>query len=160
MTKEPRGIENSWYAKGVPSTPLAHEAVIQAVAEGRTLAEGAARARVSLNTVKSWITRGRREDIGIYADFARAIEAARAARGGRRGRAARVPQTPVSETPIAPVPMSPEEFRRCLEGAVRAGSPPAMKLWADRFLVAEEPERPTSAITRLAERRPPGDGAA
>jgi hypothetical protein len=56
--------------------------------------------------------------------------------------------------------MSPEEFRACLEGAVRAGSPPAMKLWADRFLVEPEPEKPMSAISRLAERRPPADGAA
>jgi len=126
--------------------PSARVTVVEHMADGCTLAEAATRAQVPLSTVKYWITRGKREDIGPYHDFDAAIAAARDA----SERACRFPQTDGPEASTDPEPMTPAEFRHHLEGAVRAGSPPAMKLWADRFLVAEEPEKPESAIARLA----------
>jgi transposase-like protein len=110
--------------------------VLDKVGAGASIPEAARAAGVGTDTLKRWLTRGRREDIGPFSDFEAAVVEAREA----------VRQ--------APAPMSPEEFRQHLDRSVRAGSVQAMKLWADRFLVADDPvvEQPVSAITRLAQR--------
>ncbi len=137
--------------KGMKFTPSAREDAIGRVAEGGTLAEAAEAAGVSTICLKQWLARGRREGIGVHADFEKAIvEARRRARTRPRispGDGAAVEQ------------MTAEEFRRHLEQGVRNGHVTAMRLWADRFLTVDEPERPASAITRLAERHHPVDAA-
>jgi hypothetical protein len=102
------------------------------------------RAGVREETLKGWLARGRREDLGPFATFAADVSEAR-----RRAQQ-------------SPGQMSVAEWREHVERAVRGGSVQAMKLWADRFLIPldELPEVPTSAITRLAARRNNPDGAA
>lgn len=90
-------------------TPETRGAVLQGLNAGLTLAESAQRAGLPEQTLKNWLTQGRREADTEHADFAAAVDAA-------RERAARAP-------------MDDREFRGCLNAAVRAGSVQAMKLW-------------------------------
>ena len=112
------------------------DTVVASVAAGASLPDAARAASVHPSTLKSWITRGRREGSGEYADFAAEVEAARARHQGL--------EPPVSEA----------EFRQRVEAAVRAGSVQAMTLWARLWHSAEQPaEGPRSKIDELADRR-------
>lgn len=140
-------------------SPLVRDAVIARVAEGDTLAQAAAHAGMPLNTIKSWITRGRREASGNYHDFDAAVLAARAS--SRRGRARRPPHpsragrlagADVADDPVVG-PMTEQEFREHLEAGIRNQLGWAAKLWSDRFLPADPPPPPPpkeSNIARLA----------
>ncbi len=125
-------------------TPEVRAMVVEHVAAGASVADAARRAGVREETLKGWLARGRREDLGPFATFAADVSEAR-----RRAQQ-------------SPGQMSVAEWREHVERAVRGGSVQAMKLWADRFLIPldELPEVPTSAITRLAARRNNPDGAA
>lgn len=114
-------------------------ALLERFAAGLTLADAARDVGISEKTVKSWLTRGRREESGLYAEFARACDDA------RRGAVERSPE------------MSVVEFRQQLERSVRRGSVQAMKLWSDLFLrPSAEPEAPADPLAEfdeLADRR-------
>ncbi len=89
-------------------------------------------------TVKSWITRGRRALSGEYFEFVRDIDAARLT---------------VRERPTS---LSPADFRRHLEAAVRAGSVAAMKLWAALYIEKEvktDDDHSLDELDELARRR-------
>ena len=103
---------------------------------GASLVDAARALGIRASTVKGWVTRGRQEDAGPYAEFVRKVEAAR--------RRATTEQ-----------PMTGDEFQRRLDAAVRSGSVTAMKLWAelDRARRAEDAEPEPSKIADLAERR-------
>jgi len=119
--------------------------ILGRVAAGVSLADASRASGVRADTVRDWLARGRREDLGPYSDFEAAVADAR------------------KQARLAPDPMSPSEFREHLERAVRAGSVQAMKLWADQFLIPPElaPGLPPSAIARLVQRRAnPGSGDA
>lgn len=108
--------------------------IVASVAAGASLPDAARAAGVHPSTVKGWVTRGRRGD-NPYAEFVGELEAARQDREPDE-------------------PMTAEEFRRHLDGAVRAGSVSAMKLWADRFLPSKDPAPPArGVIAELAEHR-------
>ena len=117
--------------------------ILGRVAAGVSLADASRASGVRADTVRDWIARGRREDLGPYSDFEAAVADAR------------------KQAEQAQGPMSVHEFREHLERSVRAGSVQAMKLWADQYLIPPEalPELPSSAITRLAERRGDPKGA-
>jgi transposase-like protein len=126
-------------------TPEARAEVVGYVGAGASIPDAARAAGVGVDTLKRWLARGRREDLGPYSDFEAAVADAR------------------KQARLAPDPMSPSEFREHLERAVRAGSVQAMKLWADQFLIPPElaPGLPPSAIARLVQRRAnPGSGDA
>lgn len=123
-------------------TDEARLAVVEAVAAGCSLGDAASAAGLALPTLKAWLARGRREDLGPYVDFERAVAEARD-EAGDEARSAEA--------------MSVAEFRSYVELGVRKGNVQAMRLWADRFLSLQEaPEAPRSAIAELAARR---DGA-
>jgi len=118
-------------------TPEVCGGILGRVAAGVSLPDAARAAGVRADTVRDWLARGRKEDLGPYCDFEVAVADAR------------------KQAQQSPDQMSPAEFREHLERAVRAGSVQAMKLWADQFMLPPEvaPGVPVSAITRLAERR-------
>ena len=123
--------------------------IVEAVAAGCSLSDAARAAGVGLDTLKRWLGKGRREDIGPFSAFEAAVSEARREAAQR-----------------SPGQMSASEFREHLERSVRGGSVAAMKLWAEHYLIPPEELTeelrallPTSAITRLAQRRNP-DGAA
>lgn len=90
--------------------------LVARAAAGASLADSCRAIGLRLNTVKAWISRGRRESEGPYFAFVADLDAARRVASER------------------PEPMSAEQFRGHLDGAVRAGSVAAMKLWSSLYL--------------------------
>jgi hypothetical protein len=84
--------------------------LIERTAAGVSLADASRALDVRLATVKGWLTRGRREDSGDYADFAQAVDQAR---GAARSR---------------PEPMDANELAEVVSQMARAGSVQAAKL--------------------------------
>jgi transposase-like protein len=95
-------------------TPENRAVILAQLRTGGSLAGACREIGVRLKTAEGWLTRGRRENDGDYADFAQAVDEARAAHE-RAG-------------------MTPDEFEGHLAKAVRAGSVQAMKLWAELHL--------------------------
>lgn len=130
-------------------SPSARTEVIEHVANGGTLTSAAAATAVPLSTIKSWITRGRRESSGPAHEFERAVDIARQTHRVARQLA------PVSPGSSDPAPMTADEFRQHLERGVRSQLGWAAKLWSDYFLdpppAEPEPAKPVSAIARLAD---------
>ena len=121
-------------------TAEARGGVLQGLSAGLTLTEAAERAELPTQTVKNWLTRGRSEIGTEHAAFALAVDAAREA----AERAA----------------MSEQEFRGCVNRAVRAGSVQAMRLWwairsdDESDVVDEDPFADLDdPVTQLARRR-------
>jgi hypothetical protein len=109
------------------------------VAAGASFADACHALEVKTNTARAWLRKGRTDPEGLYGRFAAGIDAAKAA------------QAVVSEAAGA---MTLEEWEAHLAAAVRAGSVPAMKLFADTHR-QEAPERadPFAEFDELAERR-------
>jgi transposase-like protein len=116
-------------------TPEVRADIASRVEAGASLSDAARATGVHPSTAKTWITRGRKEEIGTYTEFVAEVEAARARHAEQ------------------PAPMTREEFQRRLDEAVRAGSVTAMKLWSDRDTQRKDEPVPTSKIADLAERR-------
>lgn len=117
-------------------TPEVRADIASRVEAGASLADAARAAGVHPSTVKTWMTRGRAEEIGAYAEFVAEVEAARARHAEKSA------------------PMSRSEFQQRLDAAVRAGSVTAMKLWHDRDTQRkDDPPKGSSKIASLAERR-------
>lgn len=93
-------------------TPENRASILARLELGVSYRDAAAAAGIRPETARSWLTRGRKQGSGDYAEFAQAVEQARQSRD------------------TAPA-MSSEEFREHLEAAVRGGSVQAMKLWSD-----------------------------
>ncbi len=91
-------------------TPEVRGALLERVAAGVSMADACRAVGVREKTVKGWLTRGRREGAGVYADFAAAVEAARELARSRRP------------------PMDADELARVVSDQARAGSVAAMKL--------------------------------
>ncbi|MBN9623197.1 MAG: hypothetical protein J0H06_09615 [Actinobacteria bacterium] len=113
------------------------EAVLASLLAGASVADAATRHGVAARTIERWLAKGRNSPDGEYGDFSAAVDARRADRD------------------LPTEPMSAEEFRQAIDGAVRSGSVSAMKLWAELFLDPgeEEPEGAGSTIASLAQRR-------
>ena len=111
--------------------------LVELVAAGLSLPDACSQAEVPINTVKTWLKRGRREDDGRYSEFAAAIDAARTA-----------------DAPLGP--MSEEELALVVSRAARKGSVQAMRL---RWQQLSEAKRPSGSgdifdtIDELAARR-------
>jgi hypothetical protein len=120
-------------------TPGVRGAILERTAAGLSLPDAARAVGVREATVKSWVTRGRREEDGEYAEFVIALDAAR------------------EEAQARPGPLTPEEFDLRLSEAVRGGSVQAMKLWAELHLAGEEaPQEPADGFDELKARRAGG----
>ena len=85
-------------------------ALVERTASGVSLADACRAEGLRLNTVKAWLTRGRQESEGPYAEFAQAIEEARQAARDR------------------PSPTDEEELVRVVSRMARSGSVQAAKL--------------------------------
>lgn len=109
-------------------SPDVTSAILARLEHGVSFKDAAIAEQVKPETARSWLTRGRRESTGEYADFAAAVEQARA-----KAEAAAAKE------------MTDDEFKEHLASAVRNGSVQAMKLY-DEIRQREKGDRP------------PGDG--
>jgi len=107
-------------------TPEIRGGLIERAAAGVSLRDACRALDVRASTVKGWITRGRREAEGAYADFVGALEEAR------------------QEARDRPGPMTRDELRCEVARSARAGSVQAMKL-AWEMLRADEIQRNNEA---------------
>jgi transposase len=117
-------------------TPEVRGALIERTAAGVSLPDAARAIGIREATVKSWLTKGRRERSGEYAEFASAIEEARAAASSRPG------------------PMEGGELAAVVSEMARKGSVQAAKLrW--QMLTASETSEEDRAdeFDELKERR-------
>ena len=119
-------------------TPQNRAALLERTTAGVSLTDAARTIGIREATVKGWVTRGRREGSGDYAEFVAALDTAR------------------QEAKDRPGPLTREEFDLRLSYAVRGGSVAAMKLWAELHVSPPEAEpegNPLAEIDELAERR-------
>jgi hypothetical protein len=91
-------------------TPEVRGALVERAAAGVSLRDSCRAIGLREGTAKGWVTRGRREGTGDYAEFAAALEQARDAARSR------------------PEPMDEAELAREVSQMVRAGSVAAAKL--------------------------------
>ena len=94
-------------------TPYNRAAVVAHLRRGGAMAEVCRDLDVRLKTAEGWLTRGRREEQGDYADFAEKVEAAR--EEARRAN------------------LDEDDVIKLLEKAARKGSVTAMTKLLDRF---------------------------
>jgi hypothetical protein len=124
--------------------PETCERLLDAIRAGLSLADACSATGVSLNTVKGWLKRGRREDGTDYAAFSADVDQARA--------------------DAAAAEMGLLEFRAHLNAAVRRGSVAAMRLWwAVHQRDPDEPEDPFAEFDVIKAGRPDeldGNGSA
>ncbi|MBA3358451.1 MAG: hypothetical protein H0U20_03225 [Thermoleophilaceae bacterium] len=132
-------------ARAKKFTGATREAVLGAVRAGVSLEDSCRGLGVSCRTVSNWLSRGRREGSGPFADFARDVERARADH----------------EREVAERGLGSADLLRLLERAARRGS-----VQAARFLVERldreraggresNPSHP-GGFDELARRRQPG----
>jgi predicted transcriptional regulator len=111
-------------------TPEARLAMMAAIAarveHGVSLPDAATAEGARSETVRTWLRRGRREDSGPYADFARAIREARKAAGDR------------------PEPMDADELAKVVSEMARKGSVQAAKLRWEMLRAPDGQERPAA----------------
>ena len=126
---------------GSKFTPAARGALLERTAAGVSLPDACRALELRLATVKAWLTRGRREGTGEYAEFAAAVEEAREAAKSR------------------PEPMDEDELAVVVSEMTRKGSVQAAKLrWEMLLRASGEDEEageadPLAEVDELARRR-------
>lgn len=98
-----------------PAFEAAREGLLASVRAGLTVDEAARLAGVRVNTVRSWLSRGRKAPEGPYGRFAAEIDASRE----------------LKRLPARSELLTRDELEGLLAEKVRAGSVPAMRLWVD-----------------------------
>lgn len=119
-------------------TPEVRTTLIDAFTAGLSVRDAARVGGIAEKTLKRWITRGRREEEGPFADFVARIEDAREYARNR------------------PEPADADELAVLVSEAARAGSVPAMKLRWEMLAagtVNDEPTPGIGSLDELAERR-------
>ena len=118
-------------------TPESRGALIERTAAGVSLADAARATGIREATVKSWLTKGRRDSSGEYVEFAAAIEEARESARSR------------------PDPMDADELARVVSEMARKGSVTAAKLrWEMlRDTASDDDKAPVDEFDQLKERR-------
>lgn len=117
-------------------TPEVRTTLIDAFTAGLSVRDAARVGGIAEKTLKRWITRGRREEEGAFADFVARIEDAREYARNR------------------PEPADADELAILVSEAARAGSVPAMKLrWEMLSRAGDEPAPAIGSLDELAERR-------
>jgi transposase len=121
-------------------TAEARGALLERIAAGVSMRDAARAVGIREKTVKGWLTRGRREETGDYADFAAAVEEVRAAAKERAE------------------PMDGDELAQVVSGMARAGSVQAAKLRWEMLRAPGEAEEkaeadPLAEVDELARRR-------
>lgn len=101
-------------------TPEARGALLERFAAGVSLRDACRALELRERTVKGWLTRGRRESSGDYADFATAVDEARQAARDR------------------PEPMTADELQRVVSETARKGSVQAQKLYWEMLRAGHE----------------------
>jgi hypothetical protein len=109
-------------------TPEHRGGLIERTGAGVSLADACRAEGLRLNTVKSWLQRGRRDSEGPYAEFAQEIEEARQAARDR------------------PSPMDEDELARVVSQMARSGSVQAAKLRWEMLRFEEGQEHGQSDI--------------
>ena len=102
--------------------------LLEAVQASATVDEAAKTLGLSVNTVRSWLSRGRKAPDGPYGTFARQLDEIRSAR--------RLPDRAERGS------LTREEWEGCLAESVRAGNVQAMRLWHDTHIAEGERDDP------------------
>lgn len=113
-------------------TPEARAKALECFRMGLSVVETAKAIDVSEQTLKGWITRGRKEEAGEYREFVAAVEEAR------------------ESCKQAEAPLTPDEHLLIVSRAARRGSVTAMKLYWD-MLRADDGEEPTPPADPMSE---------
>jgi hypothetical protein len=123
-------------------TPEIRGALIERFAADCSLPDAANAVELNEKTLRGWLTRGRKDEVGPYSDFAKAVDEAK------------------EEARNRPDPMDEDELRLVVSESARKGNTQAMKLlWeilrTDRGDDAdEEPADPLDALEdELSQRR-------
>lgn len=118
-------------------TPEIRGALIERFAAGCSIPDAASAVGVNEKTVKQWLTRGRKEDAGEYAEFAAEADEV------REKAKERIAQ-----------PMDEDELARVVSDCARRGNTTAMKLRWDMLTAKKEPpeqEKPADPLANLDE---------
>jgi transposase len=108
------------------------QAIAESVFDGLSIADAAREANVNVKTVKNWLSRGRREGDGPYADFAEAVDRAR------------------QEATEREKPMDEADLRLVVSRAAKNGSVAAQKLYWEMLRAADDdPEESEDPFDRL-----------
>jgi IS30 family transposase len=115
-------------------------AILDLLADGISLRDACREVGINEKTVKGWLTRGRKEGDGDYAEFAVAVDASR------------------QEAAEAEAPMNGDELRLVVSRAAKNGSVQAQKLYWEMLRAGEDPGEeeeadPLAELDELAERR-------
>jgi len=121
-------------------TPQMRGDLIERFAAGLSVRDAASAVGLNEKTLKTWITKGRRQQDGDYASFVAQVEEAREVARNR------------------PEPMDEAELIVVVSEAARRGNTQAMKLrWEmlgrDKVVEEEEPPDPLEALDELAAKR-------
>jgi hypothetical protein len=114
-------------------TPENRGGLIERTAAGVSLSDACRALELREATVKGWLTKGRREESGDYADFVAAVEEARQAAEQRPG------------------PMDESELIEVVSTRARAGSVQAAKLRWEMLRAPDEGEGAADEVDPLAE---------
>jgi transposase len=101
------------------------DGMVALVRSGLSVDEAASREGVNIHTVRSWLSKGRKEPQGRYGRFASEVDAMRSL------------QTLPDRSKLGA--FTRDELERLLAEKIRAGSVPAMRLWVDLHRAEFEP---------------------
>jgi len=102
-------------------TPEARGALLDLLADGLSLKDACREVSIREKTVKGWLTRGRKEDAGDYAEFAAAVDASR------------------QDASDFEEPMTEDELKVVVSRSAKKGSVAAQKLLWEMLRAHKEP---------------------
>lgn|GEM_PF-4575624 len=122
-------------------TPENRDGILELLADGLSLKDASREVGVREKTVKGWLTRGRKEEDGEYAEFAAAVDSAR------------------EEFEQKERPMSEAELLLAVSRAAKKGSVAAQKLLWDMLRASKGDEGGESERSPFDELEPDDEGA-
>lgn len=104
-------------------TPDNCQAIVELIFDGVSISDAARETGINVKTVKNWLSKGRAEDDGPYADFAASVDRAR------------------QEVEQREPPGTEEELRLVVWRAAKGGSVAAQKLYWEMLRASDDDEK-------------------
>lgn len=101
-------------------TPDNCQAIVELIFDGVSISDAARETGINVKTVKNWLSKGRAEGEGPYADFAESVDRAR------------------GEVEQRELPGTEEELRRVVWRAAKGGSVAAQKLYWEMLRASDD----------------------
>jgi transposase-like protein len=112
-------------------TPDNCQAIVELIFDGVSISDAAREAGVNVKTVKNWLSKGRAEGEGPYADFAESVDRAR------------------GEVERREPPGTEEELRLVVWRAAKGGSVAAQKLYWEMLRASDDDEKEADPFDEL-----------